>query len=52
MMYPYIVNVLPTVVGGLHALSLEKQAALKLSNVLMWTEAAAKHIFSHLKRST
>ena len=49
MSYFSIVRVLVTVDGGRHAPSLEKQAGVqtrKLSNVLLWTEAAATFILA------
>ena len=54
MSYVSIVSVLPTVDGGGHAPSLEKQAGVptrKLSNVLLWTGAADKCILATGKKS-
>lgn len=53
MRYLFTVSVLLTVDGGQHSLEKSGEAAgvqcRKLSNVLLWTEAAAKHILATLK---
>lgn len=52
MWYLSIVSVLLTVDASRHAPSLEKQAAVQaqtLSNVMLWTGSAAKHILATLK---
>ena len=52
MRYLSIVSILPTVDGGRHTPSLEKQTGVQAqeqSKVLLWTEAAAKRILNTKK---